>query len=151
MPNSMPIRVELAEARLLVLLMFVAMIVDGCLRWKTSQALSGLQSQISGLGGGCSQPAVTAHPASPAAVVLESRCRRCHEPGSPAVVSGGAPALYDPTGRLLEPDKAMRVRLYDAVRNGIMPPRKDLDGSDLSPLSDDEFLAVKAWLFPGPN
>ena len=100
MPNSMPIRVELAESlRLLVLLMFVAMIVDGCLRWKTSQALSGLQSQISGLGGGCSQPAVTAHPASPAAVVLESRCRRCHEPGSPAVVSGGArPSTTPPVG-----------------------------------------------------
>lgn len=96
-------------------------------------------------------------PAKPAAItgpvesILVSRCQRCHLPTSQAVAAGFAPALFTSGGAVVEPDKTLRIRIYEVARNGIMPPRKDLDGSALEPLTDDEFLAVKTWLFPGPH
>jgi len=89
--------------------------------------------------------------ASPVEQILVTRCQRCHLPTSQAVQAGFAPPLFDREGAVVEPDKSMRVRIYEVARNGIMPPRKDLDGSTLDPLTDDEFLAIKGWLFPGAN
>lgn len=71
--------------------------------------------------------------------VLTQKCAKCHSPDSKPVVSAGVPAFFDASGAFVAtPQQIGGITV--AARNGLMPP------PPAEPLSDDDFLAIKAFV-----
>jgi mono/diheme cytochrome c family protein len=71
------------------------------------------------------------------------RCVACHRGKQPE----GRPQFAEFDGELLTLAAGAKQKIYEAIQAGRMPPAKDGHGNALeTPLPDDEFLAIGAWL-----